>query len=183
MCELIDVPFDEVPYWSAGVNHQAWVLRWERAGREPVSAAGRAHRGRIRSCDAGCASTCTAGSGYYPTETSEHSSEYVPWYLHHPTEVDRLRLNVGEYVGISEANLAEYHAGPRASSRHTDTPRDRSGSTEYAPQVIHSLETGTVRVISANVANDGLITNLPDGFAVEVPDAAGRTGRASDQGR
>jgi alpha-galactosidase len=42
-------------------------------------------------------------------------------------------------------------------------------STEYAPQVIHSLETGTPRVISANVVNDGLITNLPDGVAVEVP--------------
>ena len=32
LCELIDVPFDEVSYWSAGVNHQAWVLRWERGG-------------------------------------------------------------------------------------------------------------------------------------------------------
>ena len=35
--------------------------------------------------------------------------------------------------------------------------------------MIHSLETGTPRVISANVVNDGLITNLPDGVAVEVP--------------
>ena len=35
--------------------------------------------------------------------------------------------------------------------------------------MIHSLETGTTRVISANVVNDGLITNLPDGVAVEVP--------------
>ena len=35
--------------------------------------------------------------------------------------------------------------------------------------MIHSLETGTPRVISANVVNDGLITNLPDGLAVEVP--------------
>jgi alpha-galactosidase len=35
--------------------------------------------------------------------------------------------------------------------------------------VIHSLETGKVRVISANVVNDGLITNLPGGLAVEVP--------------
>jgi alpha-galactosidase len=32
LCELIDVPYDEVSYWSAGVNHQAWVLRWERGG-------------------------------------------------------------------------------------------------------------------------------------------------------
>ncbi len=42
-------------------------------------------------------------------------------------------------------------------------------STEYAPQVIHSLVTGTPRRIVVNVANAGLIDNLPEGFAVEVP--------------
>ena len=47
--------------------------------------------------------------------------------------------------------------------------RSAREATEYAPQVIHSLETGTTRVISANVANLDLISNLPDGFAVEVP--------------
>jgi alpha-galactosidase len=79
-----------------------------------------------------------------------------------------LRINIGEYVSISEANLAEYRR-VRAELADTETlPIDR-GSTEYAPQVIHSLETGTTRVISANVVNDGFITNLPDGVAVEVP--------------
>jgi alpha-galactosidase len=167
LCELIDVPFDDVHYWSAGVNHQAWVLRWERQGQDlyPLLderiAANPELRRRVRV-------DMYRRLGYYPTETSEHSSEYVPWYLHHPSEVDRLRLNVGEYVGISEANLAEYQQ-VRADLAHTDTLEIDSGSTEYAPQVIHSLETGTLRVIAANVANDGLITNLPDGFAVEVP--------------
>jgi alpha-galactosidase len=71
-------------------------------------------------------------------------------------------------VGISEANLAEY-ARVRAELAHTETLDIDASSTEYAPQVIHSLETGTTRVISANVVNNGLITNLPDGVAVEVP--------------
>jgi alpha-galactosidase len=106
--------------------------------------------------------------GYYPTETSEHSSEYVPWYLHHPGEVERLRLNVGEYVGISAENLAEY-TRVREQLAGSGRLEIQSEATEYAPQVIHSLETGTLRVISANVPNQGLITNLPDGFAVEVP--------------
>ena len=33
LCDVVGVPFDEVSYWSAGVNHQAWVLRWERDGQ------------------------------------------------------------------------------------------------------------------------------------------------------
>ena len=167
LCELVDVPYDDVSYWSAGVNHQAWVLRWESGGRDlyPLLdqriASDAELRRRVRI-------DMYRRLGYYPTETSEHSSEYVPWYLRHPDEVDRLRINIGEYVSISEANLAEYRR-VRAELADTETlPIDR-GSTEYAPQVIHSLETGTTRVISANVVNDGLITNLPDGVAVEVP--------------
>jgi alpha-galactosidase len=167
LCELIGVPFEDVSYWSAGVNHQAWVLRWERDGQnlypllDERIAADPELRRRVRV-------DMYRRLGYYPTETSEHSSEYVPWYLKHPDEVGRLRLNVGEYVGISEDNLAEY-ARVRAELAHTDTLEIDTSSTEYAPQVIHSLETGTARVISANVVNTGLITNLPDGIAVEVP--------------
>jgi alpha-galactosidase len=167
LSELIGVPFGEVDYWSAGVNHQAWVLRWERAGQnlypllDERIAADPELRRRVRV-------DMYRRIGFYPTETSEHSSEYVPWYLRHPQEVERLRLNVGEYVGISEGNLAEY-TRVRAELTHTDTLAIDASSTEYAPQVIHSMETGTPRVISANVANSGLITNLPDGVAVEVP--------------
>jgi len=174
LCELVGVPFKDVSYWSAGVNHQAWVLQWERAGQslypllDERIAGDPELRRRVRI-------DMYRRLGYYPTETSEHSSEYVPWYLRHPEEVARLRLNVGEYVGISEANLAEY-ARVRAELAQTDTLDVDTSSTEYAPQVIHSLETGTTRVISANVVNRGLITNLPDGVAVEVPtllDASG----------
>src|SRR4051812_7665173 len=167
LCELVGVPLDEVSYWSAGVNHQGWVLHWERDGQDlyPLLderiAADPQLRRRVRV-------DMYRRLGYYPTETSEHSSEYVPWYLRHPDEVDRLRIHVGEYVSISEANVAEY-LRVRAELAGTETLPIDTGSTEYAPQVIHSLETGTTRVISANVVNDGLITNLPRGLAVEVP--------------
>lgn len=167
LCELVDVPYDEVSYWSAGVNHQAWVLRWERDGRDlyPLLdqriATDPELRRRVRV-------DMYRRLGYYPTETSEHSSEYVPWYLRDPGEVERLRINLGEYVSISEANLAEY-ARVRAELTDQDTLPIDTGSTEYAPQVIHSMETGTPRVISANVVNDQLIGNLPGGVAVEVP--------------
>jgi alpha-galactosidase len=167
LCDLVGVPHEEVSYWSAGVNHQGWVLRWEHEGQslypllDERIAADPELRRRVRV-------DMYRRLGYYPTETSEHSSEYVPWYLHHPSEVERLRLKVGEYVDISAENLAEY-TRVREQLSGSGRLEIESEATEYAPQVIHSLETGTERVISANVANHGLITNLPDGFAVEVP--------------
>jgi alpha-galactosidase len=167
LCKLVGVPLDEVDYSAAGVNHQAWLLRWEHRGeslyprlderlaRDPDL------RRRVRM-------DMYRRLGYFPTETSEHSSEYVPWYLRHDEEIERLRIPVGDYLRISADNVAEYHA-TRASvlaGEPLDVSRD---ATEYAPQIIHSITTGTLRRVHGNVANRGLISNLPQGYAVEVP--------------
>jgi alpha-galactosidase len=166
LCELLGVPPEEVSYWSAGVNHQAWLLRWERAGASLYPALDAAiaadpqllRRARV---------DMYRRLGYYPTETSEHSSEYVPWYLRHDGEVGRLRLTPGEYLGISKQNLADYEATRAAVA--AGEPLPLSTATEYAPQVIHSIETGTRRRIQATVPNAALIDNLPAGAAVELP--------------
>ncbi|MEV4702762.1 alpha-glucosidase/alpha-galactosidase [Actinoplanes sp. NPDC049316] len=167
LCKLLGVPLDEVDYSAAGVNHQAWLLRWEHRGeslyprlderleKDPEL------RRRVRM-------DMYRRLGYFPTETSEHSSEYVPWYLRHDEEIERLRIPVGDYLRISADNVAEYHA-TRASvlaGEPLDVSRD---ATEYAPQIIHSITTGTLRRVHGNVANRGLIANLPEGYAVEVP--------------
>jgi alpha-galactosidase len=167
LSELLGVPHEEVDYTGAGVNHQAWLLRFEHRGenlyprldellaREPEL------RRRVRM-------DMYSRLGWFPTETSEHSSEYLPWYLHDDAEIERLRIPVGDYLRISADNVAEYHA-VRASvlaGEPLDVSRD---ATEYAPQVIHSMVTGTLRRIHGNVANRGLISNLPEDYAVEVP--------------
>src|SRR6476646_4689797 len=149
LCELIDVPFDDVHYWSAGVNHQAWVLRWERQGQDlyPLLderiAANPELRRRVRV-------DMYRRLGYYPTETSEHSSEYVPWYLHDETEIARLRIPVDDYVGISAGNLAEIEElEPIVAEGRYVEPDEQAA--EYAPQVVHSLVTGTARTIQVTV--------------------------------
>jgi alpha-galactosidase len=167
LSELLGVPLDEVDYTGAGVNHQAWLLRFERNGESLYPALDALLdkdpelRRRVRM-------DMYSRLGYFPTETSEHSSEYVPWYLHDDAEIERLRIPVGDYLKISADNVTEYRT-TRASllaGEPLDVSRD---ATEYAPQVIHSMVTGTLRRIHGNVANHGLITNLPQGYAVEVP--------------
>lgn len=167
LSRLIGVPFDEVSFRSAGVNHQAWVLEWRRGDADLYPLLDRAIeadpelRRRVRV-------DMYRRLGYYPTETSEHSSEYVPWYLHDDAEIERLRIPVRDYVGISAANAAEVAEliaqGPDAPYAEPDEQ-----AAEYAPQVIHSLVTGTRREIQATIPNDGLIDNLPTGAPVEAP--------------
>lgn len=176
LCDIIGVPVAEVDYRAAGVNHQAWLLQWQRNGedlypmlRERIAADEQLRR-RVRV-------DLFQRLGYYPTETSEHSSEYVPWYLHHDEEIARLRIPVGDYVQISEDNVRQYEAARAtlAAGGELDLG-DPEEVAEYAPQVIHSLVTGTQRTIHANVANRGLIDNLPVGAGVEVPATVDRLG-------
>ncbi|MFG3436930.1 alpha-glucosidase/alpha-galactosidase [Nonomuraea sp. NPDC047897] len=173
LADLVGVPYQEVTYLAAGVNHQAWVLRFERDGenlyprldaaiaREPEL------RRRVRV-------EMYRRLGSYPTETSEHSAEYLPWLLRHDAEIDRLRIPVDAYVGISADNV-------RAYERTRQAVRDSAelaiaGTDEYAPQIIHSMVTGTPRVVYGNVVNDGLIAGLPAGCVVEVPCAVDSSG-------
>ncbi|HYQ64633.1 alpha-glucosidase/alpha-galactosidase [Actinophytocola sp.] len=173
LAELVDVPFEEVTYRAAGVNHQAWVLEFLRDGEnlyprlDALIEADPELRRRVRV-------DMYRRLGYYPTETSEHSSEYVPWYLGHESEISRLRVPVGNYLEIVDENIAAYEQTRAALA--SGAPLEVEGTMEYAPQIIHSMVTGTPRVIYGNVPNRGLIANLPSRGVVEVPcvvDASG----------
>lgn len=167
LSELVGVPLDEVTFHSAGVNHQAWVLRWERDGEslypllDERLAADPELRRRVRV-------DMYRRLGYYPTETSEHSSEYVAWYLHDDAEIERLRIPVGDYLRISAENAADIDQLERsvAEGRYVEPDEE---AAEYAPQVVHSMVTGRPRTIQVTVPNTGLVPGLDDGAGVEVP--------------
>lgn len=166
LSELLGVAYEDVNYLAAGVNHQAWVLRFEQGGTDlyprldALVADDPQLRRRVRV-------DMYRRLGHYPTETSEHSAEYVPWYLHHAEEIERLRLPVGAYLGIVDENVAEYEKTRAALASGSPLPVE--GTMEYAPQVIHSIVTGTPRTVYGNVPNRGLIDNLPASGTVEVP--------------
>ncbi|WP_433367742.1 alpha-glucosidase/alpha-galactosidase [Actinoplanes sp. CA-142083] len=174
LAELLNIPLDEIDYLGAGLNHQAWLLKFEHRGEslypklDALLEKDPELRRRVRM-------DMYKRLGYFPTETSEHSSEYVPWYLHHDEEIARLRIPVGDYLQISADNVAEYEK-TRASLQKGEKLDLTREATEYAPQVIHSMVTGTLRRIHVNVANHGLISNLPEDYAVEVPAVVDRLG-------
>ena len=166
LAEYVDVPFEEVTFLGAGVNHQAFILRFERDGESLYPLLDEAidrdpellRRVRVE---------MYRRLGYFPTESSEHSSEYLPWFLRSEEAIERYRLWVGEYVTRSEENLDEYERTRRRLAALE--PLELEPSEEYAPEIIHSIETGRPRVIYGNVRNTGLIENLPVDVCVEVP--------------
>jgi alpha-galactosidase len=173
LAELAGVPFEEVTFLGAGVNHQAFILRLERDGEDlypRVDAALEADPDQLRRVRV----QMYRRLGYFPTESSEHSAEYLPWFLHDPDAVERYRLLIGDYIRRSEENLAEYDHIRRALAAGEAFPIERS--LEYASLIVHSMVTGEERVIYGNVRNDGLLADLPARSAVEVPCLVDRTG-------
>ncbi|MEO8262200.1 MAG: alpha-glucosidase/alpha-galactosidase, partial [Pseudolysinimonas sp.] len=107
----------------------------------------------------------------------EHSSEYLSWFLRSDAQIERFRLHPLEYIGISEENLAEFHAAQASLESGAELElMDGSDAAEYAPQIIHSVLTGTPREIHVNTVNRGLISNLPEGAVVEVPASVSAVG-------
>jgi alpha-galactosidase len=166
LAELVGVPYEEVEYLGAGVNHQAWILQLRHRGRDLYPLLDEAIerdpelRRRVRV-------EMYRRLGYFPTESSEHSAEYLPWFLRSDEMIERFRVPVDEYVRRSEENLREYDAMRRTLAEGGSFDIERS--LEYASLIVHSIATGEARVIYGNVPNHGLISNLPQGACVEVP--------------
>jgi len=166
LAEIVGVPYEEVDYLGAGVNHQAWILRFRRDGEDlyPLLDAAIERdaelRRRVRV-------EIYRRFGYFPTESSEHSSEYLPWFLRDDAMIEQFRVPVDEYVRRSEENLRLYAEERERLASGGGFEIERS--LEYASLIVHSVVTGAPRVIYGNVRNDGLIENLPRGACVEVP--------------
>jgi alpha-galactosidase len=166
VAELVGVPPEEVRFLSAGVNHQAFLLRLEHDGEdlyprldERIAADPELQR-RVRVA-------LYRRFGYFQTESSEHAAEYVPWFMRHDEELERYRTPVDEYVRRSEANLVEYAEVRDALARGEAVTVRRSH--EYAALIVNAMATNDPCVIYGNVRNVGLIPNLPADACVEVP--------------
>lgn len=174
LAERIKVPLEEVNYLCAGINHMAFYLRFER--RTPDGGEDLYPRiqqvvadGRVPSWNRVRYDILTR-LGYFVTESSEHFSEYVPWFIKRdrPDLVEQYNIPLDEYITRCKTQIE----GWEAMRRDMEDPKTElflQPSHEYGARIVHSLETGTPRVIYGNVPNHGLIDNLPEGCCVEVP--------------
>ena len=173
----IGVPLEEINYVVAGINHVAFFLRFERNGEDlypeiqRVVSEGRVPDGNRVRYD------MFKRLGYFVTESSEHFAEYTPWYIKQGREdlIKRFNIPLDEYPRRCESQMAEWE-NLRKELEGSDKPVEIRRSVEYGSLIIHSLETGTPRVVYSNVANSDLIENLPSGCCVEVPCVVDKNG-------
>ena len=175
LANYIGAPYEEIGYWVAGINHQAWFLRFEWRGADAYPRLRQAmddpaiyDRDRVRF-------EVMRHFGYFVTESTRHMSEYVPFFRRTRELAEQYAPPWGRDYDLYVARQERYYdAVRRQVAGEEPIPTDRTH--EYCSYILHSIETNTPFRINANVPNTGLITNLPNGACVEVPCLVDNTG-------
>ncbi len=170
----LELPYSELAYRCAGINHQAFFLELRR-GQEDLYP-------RLREVTQDAAIygqepvriDLFKAFGYFVTESSGHASEYVPYFRKNARMVDeelvpRFTNPRDDWLdwGRTGGCLRRTYERPAGLDAAAGFPDKRTH--EYGSHIIEAIETARPLRINGNVPNHGLIDNLPDGCCVEVP--------------
>ena len=181
LAKWIDLPYSEVTYRVAGINHQAWFLELRHRGVDVYPRL----RERIVENDAIGQEPVRVEFmrqfGYFVTESSGHASEYAPYFRKSARMIQELRTRftsshdewfdwglTGGYLKECRRRLPTFLDDARAQAAG-EKPLPEGRSDEYGAGIINAMETNEPFAFNGNVPNTGLITNIPQGCCVEVP--------------
>lgn len=184
----LDIPYEEIRYRSAGINHMAFYLKFEH--RQPDGSHRDLYPDLVRAYREGRAPKpgwnprcpnkvryeMLTRLGYFVTESSEHFAEYTPYFIKEGREdlIEKFGIPLDEYPKRCIEQIERWK-GQAETYRSADRI-EVTQSKEYASSIINSVWTGEPSVIYGNVRNNGCITSLPSNCAAEVPclvDASG----------
>jgi alpha-galactosidase len=178
----------DIDYDCAGINHVAFYTRFEKRHangrmedlypRLKKLAETRDYGRGWENCANHVRYDMLKRLGYFVTESSEHFAEYTPYFIkaNRPDLIKQFEIPLDEYPRRCLSQMAEWEAQAEALTSGGALTCEKS--VEYAARIIAALVLDKQDKIHANVANNGLIDNLPENACVEVPclvDAKGVT--------
>jgi alpha-galactosidase len=175
------VPYEEMEWRCAGINHMAWFTELWHRDRDlyPVLRERAQSDPEIYEQDP-VRFDMMLHFGAFVTESSGHLSEYLPYYRKRPELIreycrDGYRGGESFYADNWPTWRADADERRRGITAGDQAPRFER-SHEYASYILEAIETNRPYVIHGNVPNDGLIENLPQDGCVEVACLVDRNG-------
>jgi len=177
LARWIGAPMSEITYTCAGINHQAWYLKYAWNGkdaypliRQAITAKPEIYNEEI------VRNEMFLHLDYYVTESSGHNSEYNWWFRKRPDLIEKYCTHgTGWNPGVYSYILQEYQNADTTWREEAkkwfakETPIRLERGNEYAAYIINALKGGEPFAFNGNVPNTRLITNLPEQACVEVP--------------
>ncbi|WP_269523645.1 alpha-glucosidase/alpha-galactosidase [Coraliomargarita parva] len=176
LCNFAKLPPEDVDYLVAGINHMAFFLKFQYRGQDAYPLLFKALENSERRQEL-VRFEMMRRTGYFVTESSEHQSEYVPYFIHHGQKViDQFNIPIDEYIRRCEAIIGSWEETEAELLGKDGEIEIKPQSHEYGSYIIHSIESGQPRTVYGNVPNRDIITNLPNRCNVEVPCLVDRNG-------
>jgi len=141
----LGIPVEEIDYHCAGINHMSFYLRFEHRGQDLYPRLREIQRdGRMPDWNR-VRYEMLGQLGHFPTESSEHFSEYVPWFIKQGREdlLKKFNIPLDEYPG--RCQVFE-HAWPYIE-RELQTP----GSQDSAA-LLAQLRAADIHVMPREIA-------------------------------
>jgi alpha-galactosidase len=170
-----DVPYEQVQWKCAGINHLAWFTEFNGPDGNslyPTLMALAEDRESKFSKDEPVRSDMMRHFGAFITESSGHLSEYLPYY--------RKRKDLlAKYTDTGYRGQESFYADNwptwrkgqdegRARQISGEDPIKLERTYEYGAWIVESIEKNAPIMIHGNVPNEGCISNLPADGCVEV---------------
>jgi alpha-galactosidase len=180
LASYASVPYHEMQWRCAGINHMAWFTELAHDGRDLYPLL-RERARRLAFFDQDPARFETMLQfGYFVTESSGHFSEYVPYFRKRDDLIAQYDRNGyrGE-TGFYANNWPAWRAAADEYARRMIAGEAEIAlhrSHEYASYIVEAQESGAPARIHGNVLNAGLIDNLPQDGCVEVACLVDRNG-------
>jgi len=184
LAKWVNVPYKEMNYTCAGINHMAWYTKLEHKGidlypklREVIE------RNKEVYNEEQVRNEMFLAMDYYITESSGHNSEYNWWFRKRKDLIDKYCTSgTGWNPGKHAYILKEYQDRENTWLNEIkewiakDNPIELERGHEYAAYIINAYLGGELFEFNGNVPNTDLITNLPKDACVEVPVLVSRKG-------
>ena len=175
----LGVPYDEITFRCAGINHQAFFLTFRRSGSDLYPELRHVTRTPEIYGQEPVRIDLMNHFGYFVTESSGHASEYSPYFRKNAEMVRQLVpkftsdvndwLDYGRTGGYLRTCLGRLDAFQSDLGAVLGSAPESQKTHEYGSRIVEAAETNVPISVNGNVPNRGLIDNLPHGCCVEVP--------------
>jgi len=176
LANWIGAPHDEISYVCAGINHQAWYVKFDWNGKDAYPLIRQAMERPEVYNEEQVRNEMFLHLGLYVTESSGHNSEYNWWFRKRPDLIERYCTdgtgwNPGKYAYILDNYLDRENTWQDSIEEWINNPEplNLARGHEYAASIVNAYLGGDPFKFNGNVPNKGLITNLPEDACVEVP--------------
>ncbi|MCJ8013871.1 alpha-glucosidase/alpha-galactosidase [Paenibacillus sp. KQZ6P-2] len=180
LAKFAGVPYSEMKWRAAGINHMSWFVELSHAGKDlyPVLMEKMKDPEVLKKDPVRFDAMKYLGA--FVSESSGHFSEYIPYYRKRQSLIDQ-HCSSG-YNGATGYYADNWPIWRRENDERIiqqlegTLPLELKPSNEYAAIIIEAMLKNEPKVIYGNVPNDGLIHNLSAGGIVEFACMVDRSG-------